>query len=108
MNKQIITAVDAPEAGLPEDEKAGEALREGGIMTRRYAVKTRFVFTGTFFITAGNKDEAKEYVEKHCGPVLGRGIHTALPDEDADWDFPVHPEKDICQVNLNNRRNQER
>ena len=69
-------------------------------MTRRYAVRTRFNFTGTFFITAGSKDEAKENVEKHCGLVMGGYIHTTLPDEDVDWDFPIHPEKDICEVNL--------
>ena len=67
-------------------------------MTRRYAVKTRFSFVGTFFINARNKDEAKEVVEKHCGLVLGRGIHTTLPDDDVDWDFPMHPDKTIGQV----------
>ena len=76
-------------------------------MTRQYAVKTRFSFTGTFFIKARNKNEAKEFAEKHCGLVLGRHIHTTLPDEDVDWDFPIHPDKTVCQVNLNNRRNQE-
>ena len=67
-------------------------------MTRRYAVKTRFSFSGTFFITARNKDEAKEVVEKHCGLVLGRGTHSALPDDDVDWDFPMHPDLTICRI----------
>jgi len=53
-------------------------------MTRKYAVKTRFSFTGTFFIKARNKDEAKEFVEKDCALVLGRGIHSTLPDEVLD------------------------
>ena len=70
-------------------------------MKRQYAVKTRFCFTGTFLISARNKDEAREYVEKHCGLVLGRGIHSTLADEDADWDFPVHPDMTIGRICLN-------
>jgi hypothetical protein len=67
-------------------------------MRHQYEIKTRFTFEGTFFITAQNKEEAKEMVEKHCGLVLGRSIHTTLPDDMVDWDFPVHPEKDIGRV----------
>jgi hypothetical protein len=69
-------------------------------MKHRYAVKTRFDFTGTFFITASNKDEAKEYAEKHCGLVIGGSIHTTLPDENVDWDFPIHPETAIGRVRV--------
>ena len=64
----------------------------------KYAVKTRFVFNGTFIITARNKEEAKEYVEKHCGFVLGGTIHSTLPDDTADWDFPIHPYKTITGI----------
>ena len=60
---------------------------------KQYAVKTRFVFEGCFLINAKNKMQAREYAEKHCGLVLGRDIHSSLPDDDVDWDFPVHPEK---------------
>ena len=65
---------------------------------RQYAVKTRFTFTGTFFVTARNKDEAKEFVGRHCGLVLGRGIHSTLPEEDVDWDFPMHPDKSVSRA----------
>jgi hypothetical protein len=75
-------------------------------MTGQYAVKTRFTFEGTFFITAKNKEEAKEMVEKHCGLVLGRSIHTTLPDDIVDWDFPVHPEKAIGKVGVNKQQEQ--
>jgi hypothetical protein len=64
----------------------------------QYAVKTRFIFSGTFFITARNKGEAKEFVKKHCGLVLGGSIHTTLPDECADWDFPVHPDTAVGRI----------
>jgi hypothetical protein len=68
---------------------------------RQYTVKTRFSFTGSFYITAQNKDEAKEKVEKHCGLVLGRGIHSSLPDDVVDWEFDVHPDVSISQVTFN-------
>jgi hypothetical protein len=68
---------------------------------REYAVKTRFIFTGTFYIKAKNKEEAKEFVDKHCGLVLNRGLHSTLPDETADWDFPVHPEKTVGRISIN-------
>jgi DNA repair protein RadC len=72
----------------------------GTVMRRRYAVKTRFAFNGTFFITAGNKSEAKEFVEKHCGLVIGGNIHSTLPDDDVDWDFLVHPEKTVRRISV--------
>jgi len=70
-------------------------------MTRNYAVKTRFCLTGTFFIEARNKDEAKEFAKKHCGMVLGRGIHSTLPNETVDWNFPMHPDVTVGRVSLN-------
>jgi hypothetical protein len=60
---------------------------------KRYTVKTRFVFEGYFFINTMSKAQAKEYIEKHCGLVIGGDIHSTLPDDVVDWDFPVHPEK---------------
>jgi hypothetical protein len=67
-------------------------------MSKRYAVKTSFTFTGTFFINADTKMEAYERVEKDCGLVIGGKIHTCLAEEDVDWDFPIHPEKVIVKV----------
>jgi hypothetical protein len=60
----------------------------------KFAVKTRFVFSGIFYIEAENKARAWEYVEQHCGLVLGGDIHSSLPAGDVGWDFPVHPEKE--------------
>lgn len=59
---------------------------------KKYTIKTKFVFNGEFCITAESKEQAKEYVMKHCGLVLGGNIHTSLPDEICDWDFEVHPD----------------
>lgn len=65
---------------------------------KEYSVKVSFVFEGTFLIKASNKAEAREYAEKHCGMTIERGIHSSLPDEDVNWDFPVHPAKNIKSV----------
>jgi hypothetical protein len=73
-------------------------------MKRRYAVKTRFVFSGVFFVNAESATDAKERVENHCGLVLGGGVHSTLPDEDVDWDFPVHPDKVIGRAAISKRR----
>jgi hypothetical protein len=64
----------------------------------RYAVTTRFIFTGTFYVEAETPGKARESVEKDCGLVINGGIHTSLPDDEADWDFPVHPEKIIGRI----------
>jgi hypothetical protein len=65
---------------------------------RTYQVKIRFNFTGTFFINAATEAEAKEYVERHCGLVLGGGIHSTLPGNTVDWEFPRHPEKTLLGI----------
>lgn len=59
---------------------------------KEYTIKTKFVFNGEFYITAESKEQAKEYVMKHCGLVLGGKIHTTLPDEICDWNFDTHPD----------------
>jgi hypothetical protein len=60
---------------------------------KTYTVKTKFIFEGEFYIKAKSKAEAREFVEKHCGLVIGGDIHTSLPNDIANWEFPVHPQK---------------
>jgi len=62
---------------------------------KKYSIKTKFVFEGEFIVSAENKAQAKEYVSKHCGLCLGGDIHSSLPDESIDWEFPVHATKII-------------
>jgi hypothetical protein len=64
----------------------------------KYEVKTRFIFEGTFSVEAENRAQAWEYVEENCGLVLGGNIHSTLPDEEVDWEFPVHPDKAIGRI----------
>jgi hypothetical protein len=63
-----------------------------------YAVKTRFVFEGSFFVNAQNAAQARKYVKEHCGLVLGRDIFSTLPEGIVNWDFIMHPEKLIERV----------
>jgi hypothetical protein len=65
---------------------------------KTFTVRTQFIFEGDFKIKAENEAQAEEYVRKHCGLVIGGDIHSSLPDEDIDWDFAVHPEKEVISV----------
>jgi len=64
----------------------------------KFSVKTKFIFEGRFFVYAESKQQAKEYVEKQCGLVLNGNIHSTLSDNIADWDFPMHPKKQIVKI----------
>ena len=65
---------------------------------KKFKVKTKFIFEGEFEIEADNRAQAKEFVEKHCGLVIGGDIHSSLPDEQVNWEFSVHPEKKIGTI----------
>jgi hypothetical protein len=69
-------------------------------MMMTYRVKTRFIFTGAFFVRAESKAGAKRLVEENCGLVLGGTPYSSLPESDVDWDFPVHPEKETGRAVL--------
>ena len=60
---------------------------------KEFCVETQFVFSGKFYVKAENPEQAREYVQNHCGLVIGGDIHSTLPDEMVNWNFEVHPEK---------------
>ena len=60
---------------------------------KTYNIKASYTFEGVFKIKANTRKEAIEMVNKQCGLVIGRNIHTSLPDDDVDWDFNVHPSR---------------
>ncbi|MCE2615718.1 hypothetical protein LO761_02160 [Bacteroidaceae bacterium 14-104] len=33
-----------------------------------------------------------------CGMVMGRGVHSTLPDEQINWAFDTHPEERIIET----------
>ena len=68
---------------------------------KKYSVKTKFIFEGRIEIKAESKEQAIEHIAKHVGLTLfSQGIHTTLPDEEIEWEFPVHPDKIISTPKL--------
>jgi hypothetical protein len=70
----------------------------------KYDVQTMFVFSGVFTIEAETKEQARGYVEEHCGMVNIGGIHSTLPCDDVDWDYPVHPDKVIGRIRISRKK----
>jgi hypothetical protein len=66
----------------------------------KFEVDTKFVFSGKFFVEAENKEQAREYVYKHCGLVIGGNVHSTLSEDQVNWDFYVHPDKVIGQIKV--------
>lgn len=64
---------------------------------KTYIVKCKYIFEGEYFVKARDKKQAKEYVDKHCGLVIGGNLHTSLPDDEIDWKFNVHPTQKIIK-----------
>jgi len=62
---------------------------------KKIEVKVRYLFEGTFTVTAEDREEARTMVTRDCGLVLGGNIHTTLDDDEVDWDFGVHPDIQI-------------
>ena len=64
----------------------------------KFKVRTKYLISGLFNIEAENEAQAREYVEKHYGLVIGSDIHSSLPDDEVNWEFPVHPDTKIGQT----------
>ena len=59
---------------------------------KRYDIRVRYSFEGTYTVAAEDRDEAKRMVNDDCGLVLGGDIHTTRDDDEVlDWDFCIHP-----------------
>ena len=60
-----------------------------------YRVRTQYVFEGVFDVVAENKEDARQKVLQDCGLVMGGSIHSTLPDDEINWAFDIHPNKQI-------------
>ena len=66
---------------------------------KRYDIRVRYSFEGTYTVAAEDRDEAKRMVNDDCGLVLGGNIHTTRDgDEVLDWDFCIHPDTRILSL----------
>lgn len=66
---------------------------------KRYDIRVRYSFEGTYTVAAEDRDEAKRMVNDDCGPVLGGDIHTTRDDDEVlEWDFCIHPDTRILSL----------
>ena len=63
-----------------------------------YRVRTQYVFEGVFEVAATDREEAERKILEDCGMVMGRGVHSTLPDEQINWAFDTHPEERIIET----------
>lgn len=67
-------------------------------MKQRFLVYTKFVFDGVFDVIAENKEDARQKILQDCGLVMGGSIHTTLPNDEINWFFDIHPDKQIDNI----------
>ena len=60
-----------------------------------YRFRTQYIFDGVFDVVAENKEDARQKVLQNCGLVMGGSIHSTLPDDEINWAFDIHPNKQI-------------
>ena len=60
-----------------------------------YRVRTQYIFEGVFEVVADSKEDARQKVLQNCGLVMGGNIHSTLPDDEINWAFDIHPNKQI-------------
>ena len=60
-----------------------------------YRVRTQYIFEGAFEVVAESKEDARQKVLQDCGLVMGGSIHSTLPDDEINWAFDIHPNKQI-------------
>lgn len=62
---------------------------------RVYRIRTQYIFEGVFEVVAESKEDARQKVLQDCGLVMGGSIHSTLPDDEINWAFDIHPNKQI-------------
>ena len=60
-----------------------------------YRVRTHYIFEGVFDVVAESKEDARQKVIQNCGMVMGGNVHSTLPDDEINWAFDIHPNKQI-------------
>ena len=60
-----------------------------------YRVRTQYIFDGVFDVVAESKEDARKKVLQNCGLVMGGSIHSTLSDDEINWAFDIHPNKQI-------------
>lgn len=63
-----------------------------------YRMHTQYIFEGVFEVLADSKEGAQQKVLQDCRLVMGRNIHSTLPDGEINWAFSTHPEVNTKQI----------
>jgi|GEM_PF-488138 len=63
-----------------------------------YRVHTQYIFEGVFEVVATDRKEAERKILEDCRMVMGRGVHSTLPDEQINWALDTHPEERIIET----------
>lgn len=67
---------------------------------RVYRVQTLYVFEGVVEVVAESEEEARRKVIQDCEFMMGRSIHSTLPDEEINWAFSTHPEERMGRITV--------
>lgn len=67
---------------------------------RIYRVRTQYIFEGVFEVLANSKENARQKILQNCRLVMGRSIHSTLPDEEINWAFSTHPEVKTKRITI--------
>lgn len=100
MAMTLITC-SLPTAGYPMENQRNtdyERLNFKIMKKKVYRVRTQYIFEGVFEVVAESKEDARQKVLQNCGMVMGRGIHSTLPDEQINWAFDTHPEERLIET----------
>jgi len=70
----------------------------------KYKVGVQYSLIGHYVIEADDMHEAYMKAMNDCGCVVSNGIHSSLPDDEVNWDFPVHTDEKVLYVKKINRK----
>ena len=71
---------------------------------RVYRVRTQYVFEGVFEVVAESREGARQKVIQDCGLVMGKNVHSTLPDEEINWAFSTHPEVRTGRITIQEKQ----
>lgn len=69
-------------------------------ITWLFQVRTQYIFEGVFEVLANSKENARQKILQNCRLVMGRSIHSTLPDEEINWAFSTHPEVKTKRITI--------
>jgi hypothetical protein len=65
---------------------------------KTYNLEVTFTFRGMVTVKADNRKEAIQTVEEDFGLVMGGSPHTTNDESIVNWDFNMHPEKNLVSI----------